>query len=225
MKVIAAFIGVVLVWSTTPLAIFWSIGAASPLFAVTARMTLGAIICSLWLIISQEALPLHAKAWLSYLAGSLSLFFGMLLTYVSAPFIPTGLVSVLFGLTPLMTALLAALLLGETVSLAQLMGLILGLLGLACVLQIQNQLPAGGLWAIAGVLAAVLLFSLSSVLIKRISSGISALSMTSGTLALSSSAYWLVWLVMDGHWPQFVLKESLSTLYLGFFGYKKHFKF
>ena len=45
MPLAAAFIGVVLIWSTTPLAIKWSSLGAGFLFGVTARMTIGLLLC------------------------------------------------------------------------------------------------------------------------------------------------------------------------------------
>lgn len=218
MKVLAAFIGVVLVWSTTPLAISWSLGEASPIYAAMVRMFLGALICRLWLLASHQALPWHRKAWLSYATGSLSLFAGMMLTYLSMPYLPSGLVSVLFGLSPLVTALLAAWLLDEAFGWAQLVALLLGFIGLALVFQVGSELPAGAYYGIGGILGAVVLFSLSTVLTKKLQSGLSALAMTCGTLTLSSVAYFSVWLIWDRHLPVFVLKEQLSILYLAIFG-------
>ncbi|MBU2479196.1 MAG: EamA family transporter, partial [Gammaproteobacteria bacterium] len=45
MSMPAAFLGVILIWSTTPLAIQWSSEGGGFLFGVAARMWLGALFC------------------------------------------------------------------------------------------------------------------------------------------------------------------------------------
>ena len=52
-------------------------------------------------------LPLHARARRAYLVGGLSLFVAMSLTYWGARHIHSGLVSLIFGLAPLLTGLFA----------------------------------------------------------------------------------------------------------------------
>ncbi|HID49904.1 MAG TPA: EamA family transporter, partial [Chromatiales bacterium] len=49
MSVPAAYVGIIIVWSTTPLAIKWSGEGAGFLFGVSARMLLGAVVCLLLL--------------------------------------------------------------------------------------------------------------------------------------------------------------------------------
>ena len=45
MSIQAAFIGVVVIWSTTPLAIQWSSTGGGYLFGVASRMVLGLFVC------------------------------------------------------------------------------------------------------------------------------------------------------------------------------------
>ncbi len=45
MSVPLAYLGVIIIWSTTPLAIKWSNETGSFLFGVTGRMALGALLC------------------------------------------------------------------------------------------------------------------------------------------------------------------------------------
>ena len=113
MSLPAAFISVILLWSTTPLAIKWSALGVSFSFAVLLRMVIGALICAILLLMFRIRFPLHRKALLAYVAGGLSMFSTMVLTYWSAQFVSSGTIAGLFGLSPLITCLGAMMWLKE----------------------------------------------------------------------------------------------------------------
>jgi len=98
-----AFVAVVLIWSTTPLAIKWSALGAGFGFAVFGRMAIGVVLCALLLVVMRIRMPWHRSARLTYAVGGLSVFCAMTLTYWAAQYVSSGMVSVLFGLTPLIT--------------------------------------------------------------------------------------------------------------------------
>ena len=100
MSVPAAYLGVILIWSTTPLGIQWSAQGASFSFAVMARMLIGLAICLLLLRVTRTVFPFTPAARQLYAISGLSLFVSMLLTYWGALHIPSGLISVIFGLSP-----------------------------------------------------------------------------------------------------------------------------
>ena len=101
MSVPAAYLGVILIWSTTPLGIQWSAQGATFSFAVMARMLIGLAICGVLLRATRTEFPFTAAARQLYLVSGLSIFVAMLLTYWGALHIPSGLISVIFGLSPL----------------------------------------------------------------------------------------------------------------------------
>ena len=100
MSLPVAFASVILIWSTTPLAIKWSALGIGPSFAVFSRMAIGALLCAALLALLRIRLPLHRRARLSYAASGLSMFGAMVLTYWSAQYVSSGMISVLFGLSP-----------------------------------------------------------------------------------------------------------------------------
>lgn len=221
MSVPAAYLGVILIWSTTPLAIQWSTQGTSFAFAVFARMLIGVVVAAVLLAAWRIGLPLHARARRAYLIGGLGLFGGMALTYWGARFIHSGLVSVLFGLSPLMAAVLAAIFLGErSLTPLKLAGMALGTLGLAVIFAHADGL--GGSQALAGLtalLGAVLIYSGSLVWLKRIGDDSPPLATTVGTLAVSLPLFGLVWLLADGQAPAMPPPRSgAAILYLGIFG-------
>lgn len=220
MSVPAAYIGVILIWSTTPLAIKWSAEDVGFIFGVASRMWLGALIVSLLLAVMRRALPLHRRALQTYLAGGLGVFGSMLSVYWASQYISSGLISVLFGLTPIVTGLIAALVLGERAfTLPRLLGTGLGLFGLVLIFAQRIHFGDHLMLGVGGVLLAVLLHSVSGVWVKSIGAGLSALSVTSGSLLFSAPLYFLVWLIFDGQLPQVISPRALGAIvYLGTFG-------
>ncbi len=131
MSLPAAFVSVILIWSTTPLAIKWSSAGIGFSFAVFSRMAIGALLCVALLMLFRVRFPLHRKAVQAYVAGGTSMFGAMALTYWSAQYVSSGMISVLFGLSPLVTSLGAMLWLKEeALTPSKLGGMLLGVLGL-----------------------------------------------------------------------------------------------
>ncbi len=221
MSVPAAYLGIILIWSTTPLAIQWSTQGSGFAFAVFARMAIGVALAALLLAGWRIGFPLHRRARLSYLAGGLGLFGAMTLTYWGARHVHSGLISVLFGLSPLATGVLAALWLGErALTPLRLAGMGLGLAGLVTIF-IHGD-AAGGEHAalgLAALLLAVLIYSATLVWIKHIGDDSPPLATTAGTLAVSLPLFGLVWWFAEGSLPtQLPPRAGAAIVYLGVFG-------
>lgn len=220
MSVPMAYIGVVLIWSTTPLAIKWSGEGPGFLFGVAARMWLGAMVCSLLLALLSRGLPMHRDAIKSYLAGGIGVFGAMTSVYWGAQYIPSGLISVLFGLNPIVTGVMAVFWLQERALMwNKFGGILLALSGLVVVFTRGLHLGDQAAYGIAAVLLAVCLHSLSMVLVKKIDAHLSALESTSGALLVAAPCYLLVWLLFDGQWPaEISTRAAGSIVYLALFG-------
>ena len=92
MRTALAYIGVLLIWGTTPLAIQWSSEGMSFLLSVSVRMSIAALL-SLGVVLTLEKhLPYSLSALRSYAAGSLGVFGAMLCVYWAAHYVPSGLV-------------------------------------------------------------------------------------------------------------------------------------
>lgn len=220
MSLPAAFVSVILIWSTTPLAIKWSAIGVGFSFAVLSRMTIGALLCAALLVILRIRFPLHRKARLSYLASGLSMFGAMALTYWSSQYVSSGMISVLFGLSPLITSLGAALWLKEeAITPSKIAGMLLGLAGLVLVFQGGLDLGNGATVGLVALFIAVVMQSLGLVWIKRISDDSPPLAMTLGSLIVALPLFLSVWWLADGHWPALLPERAVAaTLYLGVFG-------
>lgn len=221
MSIPLAYLGIILIWSTTPLAIQWSTQGIGFAFAVLLRMLIGLLVAAMVLTVWRIGFPLHARARRAYMVGGLGLFGAMVLTYWGARYVHSGLVSVLFGLSPLMAGILAALCLGErSLTPLRMAGMLLGAAGLATIF-IQGE-SLGGEHAVAGLMAlllAVFIYSGSLVWLKRIGDDSPPLATTVGTLAVSLPLFGVVWLLSDGHLPALVPPRSgAAIVYLGIFG-------
>lgn len=219
MSVPAAYLGVILIWSTTPLAIQWS-SEAGYLFGVTARMAVGLALCGLLVPLLRADIPNHREAWRTYLIAGLGIYVSMLSTYWGARYIPSGLISVLFGLTPIVTGLMASLWLTERgLTPARLVGMGAGLAGLALVFRPGGHADPRALQGMGAVLLAVLAHSASTVGLRRYGGAVSALATTTGALAVALAAYLLTWVLAGEHWPEAVpTRAGGAILYLGVFG-------
>ena len=217
MRIAAAYISVILLWATTPLAIKWSGEGPGFIFGAASRMLIGLGCMLIMLLILRQRLPWHSKAKQTYCAVALQIYGAMLAVYWAAQFIPSGWISVIFGLTPFLTALLAAAMLGErSLTLDKLLAYALGVGGLAVMFNSALQLGPEAVMGIAGVLAAAFLQSFSAVWIKRIHARLPAISQVAGGLLFASPVYLLTWYLADGQWPSSLSLINLASIvYLG----------
>jgi len=212
--------GIVMIWSTTPLAIKWSSEGAGFLFAVTARMALGTVLCLLLLRLLRIAVPWHRAARRAYLAAAMGIYAAMLCTYWGAQYIPSGLISVLYGLTPLFTGVMAAWWLNErSLSPLRIFGVLLGIAGLALIFLAGRALEHIAWQGIVAVLGGVLLQAASAVWVKRTGVDLHPMALNGGALLVALLAYLLTWVLFDGHWPAQMDGRTLGAIaYLGVLG-------
>ncbi|MFV2058205.1 MAG: DMT family transporter [Thiohalomonadales bacterium] len=220
MRLLIAFVSVVVIWSTTPLAIKWSSDGVSFIFSVATRMTLGAMLCLLILTIGERKLPLHREAIVTYIVAGLGIYGAMSCVYWGSQYISSGLVAVVFGLTPIVTAVMAHQWLGEnSVTPGKIFAVLLGLMGISIIF--KSNLSVGGqtYYGIVAMLVAVLIHAGSGIWIKRVGVSLSALELTSGALLFVSPAFILTWYLLDGEIPVNIsFKAVVAISYLGFIG-------
>ncbi|MFO7543325.1 MAG: DMT family transporter [Thiobacillus sp.] len=221
MSLPAAYVGVILIWSTTPLAIQWSAQGASFSFAVMARMLIGLAICLMLLRATRTAFPFTQPARQLYAISGLTLFVSMLLTYWGALHIPSGLISVIYGMSPLLTGVFAALWLSErTLTPIRLAGLGLAVAGLWILF--GQPWPGDGhaTFGTLAVVAGMVVQALGLVWIKRLNLRISSLAITTGSLGVAVPCFVLAWVIADSAQlpPDMPLRASAAIVYLGVLG-------
>ena len=217
MKTRLAYLGVILIWSTTPLAIKWSSEGVSYLIALTSRMTLGLIGIGVILIILKQRLSLERQALRTYIASGISMYLSMMGVYWASQYIPSGWVSVIFGFSPIMTGLMAALILKEdAVTPVKLFGMVLGVIGLIIIFgngySSDMKLFAG----IMVVLGSTLVHSLSSVLIKSFNARLTGFTSSAGGLLVAVPLFAITCLYNGQSLPDELSARALGCiLYLG----------
>lgn len=217
----AAYIGVIAIWSTTPLAIQWSAQGAGFSFAVLARMLVGQVLCVLLMRATRTAFPWDAAARRLYAVSGAALCVSMLLTYWGAQHIPSGLISVIFGLSPLATGVFAALWLSErSLTPLRITGLAIALAGLWTIF--GQPWPGDGQATLgtAAVVAGMAVQALGLVWVKRLRSHASPLAITTGSLAVAMPGFALAWILADAaRLPaDLAPRATASIVYLGVVG-------
>jgi drug/metabolite transporter (DMT)-like permease len=218
-SITAAYLGVIAVWSTTPLGIVWSSQGLDYRQALFGRTVIGMLIAGMMLAALGRPLPRHRTALMTYLVSALGLMGGLMLTYWGARFVPSGLISVLYGLSPLMTGVLAALWLKEdALGPRRLLGLALAIGGLYAVFEGSLNLGKAALPGVIAVLGAVLVQSSTLVWIKRHGTQLDTVPYTFGMLGLAALLLCPLALAA-GPLPQVIpMRAGLAVLYLGVFG-------
>ncbi len=219
MSVPISYLSVILIWSTTPLAIQWSGNDVGFQFGVAARMAIGLIALLALLRMMKIELAWHTKARRIYLVSGTSLYLAMSFVYWAAQHIPSGWISVVFGLSPIFTSVMASIILKDSrLSGMRLLGMTIGLIGLFVVfiegISISTQVMLG----IAATVISAASQSLGAVLIKRQQPDFHPIAITAGSIVIALPLFMLNCLVVGG-WPETVpLKSAISILYLGLIG-------
>ncbi len=214
------FFAVIIIWSTTPITIKWSGEGVSYLFGIVMRMGIGTALACFLVFLKYKKLAMNGPARKVYFASAIAIFGGMMPVYWGAQYISSGLISVIFGLSPIVTGYLAWRFIHEkSFSLLKISGSIAGLAGLCIVFYQAPATNANYIVGVLAVLSAVLLHSISAVWIKSMKSDIPALSLVAGGLLFSMPLFITVYLIFAPPLPDEIpLKAIWSIVYLGVVG-------
>ncbi|MEN0038495.1 MAG: DMT family transporter [Cellvibrio sp.] len=224
MAVLFAYFSVVLIWATTPLAIQWSSDSISFMAAAALRIAIALAIALLIHGLLRKSLATYWQHAQIYFAASISIFPNMPVVYWGVQFIPSGLVVVIFAMSPFVTGLMTLLLLKQNpFTLKKVIALMLALVGLVIIFYHQFQFNARSIYGIASILLSCLIFSFSSVWVKKLiqqqAVTLDAFHQISGALLFSLPGLLLCWWLVDGALPQAVsVKSGASILYLAIMG-------
>jgi len=216
-----SFVLVLIIWTTTPLAIKWS-SAGAPMTSALLRMLIGVIFCGSFVIFMSSKFRVDAAARKVYLVGGLSIFVCMSLFYAAAQLIPSGWIAVLFGLSPLATGLFSALVEPETrLTPTRLFGLSLGLGGLYLVFSAGLNFADTSFEGVILTLIAVLISSATSVIIRQLVKDLElpGIQITTGSLIVAIPCFIVAVLLLEPELNlSFTSKAWSAILYLGLIG-------
>lgn len=218
-RVAAAYLGVIAIWSTTPLAIKWSGVEADFIFPLLIRMGLGLVLCFILLAALRIRLPINRAAIHAYFAAGLGVGGAMTLVYWGAATVPSGLIAVLFGLVPLFTGIITTMLgSDDRLTRRKVTGIALGFIGLSVIFGAGTHIAPNAILGFVAILAAVIVQSASLVWVKRAGAAISPLALTTGALVIVVMCLLPAWWLLFGHVPYWSHRAAIATLYLGIFG-------
>ncbi len=221
MSVPVAYATIIIVWSTTPLGISWSNESISPLAAVAMRMAIAALVGMGVLRVLGIPLFWTREALKSYTVSLLGIYLALTLTYIAALHVPSGLISVIYALSPLVSTLLATFLLGRgDFTISRLLSFLISFFGLVTIFLDDWVIEGKGLFGLSLLLLAVFLYSLSGVLVQKVRLDAHPLSTTVGSLIVAMPFFIGTWALIDGNLPNIdVASKSIwAILYLALFG-------
>lgn len=215
-----AYALVLLIWSTTPLAIQLGNRGYTPFASLALRNALAIAAALAVAVLIYRAGRLQREHWPAYLAASLTLFPSLPMSYVAINYLPSGMLPVMFATTPFMMGLLSMLILGEKpFTPLKLVGLFFSLAGVALVAMDQSSLGDKAGMGILLLITANLLWSLSNVLVMKLSKNVDSFAQTQGAMLFAMPGFLLCWLLFDGETPDFSDQgASASIVYLALFG-------
>jgi drug/metabolite transporter (DMT)-like permease len=214
-----SYLSVILIWSTTPLAIQWSGNDVGFQFGVAARMAIGLLALLALLRMMKIELPWHARARRVYLISGTTLYIAMSFVYWAAQHIPSGWISVVFGLSPVFTSVLASMILkDQRLSGMRLTGMSIGFMGLIVVFVEGISISTMTMLGIAATVISAASQSIGSVLIKQQQPDFHPMAITAGSIVIALPLF-ILNCVLAGGWPETIPHRSaLSILYLGLVG-------
>jgi len=221
MSIPASYLGVILIWATTPLAIKWSAEGYDFSFAVFARMLIGLLVCVALLPLLRVPMPRDRHSLVAYAGAGVVMFLAMTGTYWSARYVPSGLISVIYGLTPLITAILAARFLRErSLTPLKVFGMLLGFAGLAFIFIEPSTLEVNRLEGLVVLLLAVTSQATGAIFLKRHSTHLHPLALNIGSLLVAVPLFMLVWLLSSSGKAvsDAPARAQWAVLYLAIFG-------
>jgi len=214
-----SYLSVILIWSTTPLAIQWSGNDVGFQFGVAARMLIALIALIILIRVMNITFPWHKRARNIYLVSGVTLYIAMSFVYWAAQYIPSGWISVVFGLSPIITSLLAYAILKDThLSGTRLTGMVLGFIGLIVIFIEGMSISNTALLGLAAIVISASTQSLGSVIIKLQKPDFHPIAITAGSIVIALPLF-LLNCVFAGGWPETIpLKSAASILYLAIIG-------
>lgn len=216
-----SFAIVLVIWTTTPMAIQWS-SAGAPMTSALLRMLIGVVFCGSAVIFMTSKFRTDSAAKKVYLVGGVSIFVCMSLFYAAAQQIPSGWIAVLFGLSPLATGLFSALVEPETkLTPSRILGLILGLAGLYLVFSAGLNFADASIEGVVLTLVAVLLSSGTSVITRQLVKDLDlpGMQITTGSLIVAIPFFAIAMLILEQELNfNFTQKAWNAVFYLGVIG-------
>jgi drug/metabolite transporter (DMT)-like permease len=182
------------------------------------RALLGALFLVPWVVYFARQPIAPLEHWKDYLALSLV---NNVLPFVcfawAASALPAGYLAIINGLVPLWAAVIGAPLLGEPLGWRRITGFVLGIAGVALIVNLGPlELNAGTLAATAAAIAGATLWGWAGVMIKQRTGRLPAMGVAAGTIGFAAVLMAPLWALTPppGLWT---LEAAVAMIALGVF--------
>ncbi|WP_122899670.1 EamA family transporter [Acinetobacter sp. B51(2017)] len=176
----------VFIWSTTPLAIVWSVDDLHPLWALVLRFFIALPLAAVLMLLLRQNFPLNKVALHSYLAGAFSLIGSQFFTYIATAYLSSGIIALMFGLAPIMAGLIGLSFFKQKLHVLQWLGMLIALCGLGLICfagENQHVNPIG----IALMLMSVLSYAASIFWVKKVNAThVAPVAQATGSILVST---------------------------------------
>lgn len=220
MKLAMAYISVIAIWSCTPLAIVFSNRSFSFWAAGALRMMIGlAILLAIVALRPQRLFP-SKQVLYSYLIGAAGFLPNTLLVYWAAQFVPSGVISVIFALTPFIVGVQSWVILKDGhFTWRRHLSMLVAAIGMAVIYIDQLHVDKEAAVGVIALIAAVVVWGGSTVGLKRLDVKVDPLCQTTGSLLFAAPGLLFCWWLFDGTLPQVIETQSLlAVLFLAVIG-------
>lgn len=216
------FLGLCLIWGTTWFFIRWGLDGITPVTAAALRLILSwLLMCVVVALLGKREGGERPGFWLSLGMGLFNCGGSYAVLYIAEESLPSGLVSVIWAVYPLMVALGGHWLLpGERLDLRRCTGFIFGLAGVA-MLFFTDVLDLGReqLGTAFFLLLSPLISTVGTLVVKRHGAHVSSLQLNrNGMLVGAALLTGLAFLLEEPAKVQLTLRALLAILYLACFG-------
>lgn len=225
MNVAAVYGAVVLIWSTTPLGIRFSVESLDFVQALAIRMWISLLICMLLVRVMKLNFSVNRSAVYGYFAGAIAITGAMLCVYWAALTLPSGLIAVVWGITPLVVSVYSRLFLpNSALNGRKVCSMLLAVFGLYVIFAQGFEFGGHMVVALLVLLLGVNLHGISSVMLQheQVVKGhqpAHPIVQTTGALMISAPVYGLLWFVFSPPIPEVVTATSIFAIgYLAVFG-------
>lgn len=215
LNIILTYILLVFIWSTTPLAIVWSVADINLYWALLLRFLIALPLSALLLLVLKIQLPFNRQAIHSYIAGAFSLVGSQLFTYAATDYLSSGVLALMFGLAPIMAGLIGRFAFGQNLKLIQWLGMTIAIIGLGIICMSGGQGQQVHPLGIFLMLISVFNYALSIYWVKKVNAQIEPVAQATGSILVSTMVVLLmvpfIWHLAPTHMPE--TKSILALIY------------
>lgn len=170
--------------------------ADSPLWGAALR----ALPAGILLFLFVRKLPTGSWWWRAPVLGLINFSVFFVLVYVAAQLLPSSVAASIMAASPLVLGLLGWAMLGKRLSFPTLIGAVCGIVGVILIVGLSTARIDG--WGVAASVAALLVFSIGSILTQRWRDDTPILALTAWQLLFGGAALTAVALCVEGAPPQ-----------------------